>query len=195
MNRIEICNAALRLLARNRIDAFTDNSAEARVMSDIYDAALGHVMTGAAWGPMKTTSIQLSPLAQESADGQERYALPADGWFAITRVFLSPSGEEWPYILEGNVLVVPVDVPADSGLYVTYTEPLDAGKLPGYMRSYLIFTLAAWAALPLTENNSLADRMEAQAERARTSAMYADAMSGGQKLLALESEYSMIAGR
>jgi hypothetical protein len=195
MNQVETCNAALRLLARNRINALTDSSAEALVMADIYDVVFADLLTGYPWSFAKTTTESLSKLATETPDERERYPLPSVGWHILARVFIGPSGEEWPYEIEDNNLVVQYDVPSGSLLYATYTTAPNAGDLPSYVPPALVYALAAAAALPLTENNALADRLETLARSKLLNAQYADAASAGQKRLAQPGEYSVLAGR
>lgn len=194
MNQIEHINAALRLLARNTISGLTDTTAEARVASAIYKPAISECLSGYPWSFAKVTTAQLSASPGETPDEHEVYPLPAD-WLMITRVYEGPDGGEVQYELKGNSLVLDYDVGNEQGLYVDYLAQPNEGLLPPYFSPYLIKTLAAWMALPLTENNTLAETHAAMAARARKTATYSDAISAGQTYLAGEEEYSMIAGR
>lgn len=194
MNKEGIINASLRLLARNTISGLTDSTAEARVATALYDVIYDECLSGHPWSFAKLTTAQLSASPNETPDEREVYPLPA-GWLMLTKVYEGDSsGTEVPYEVKGNSVVTDWDV-SSSGLYVDYIKRPSEGLLPGYFTAYLVKALAAGFALPLTENNSIAENWAAQAEKSRRTAVYNDTVASGHKRLADEDEYSLIAGR
>lgn len=194
MNQVEFANAALRSIGRNRISGLTDATAEARIVTSLYDIAYAEALSGYSWSFAKVFTAQLSAAASETPDDRERYNLPA-GWFSITSVFEGGTGQQLGYNLIGNYLVMDEDVNTTNGLYAEYLARPNEGLLPPYFHPYFVAVLASWFALPLTENNDIAAHWAERAMLLKTEAQFSDMKSAGTKRLAVLDEYSMIAGR
>lgn len=194
MNKLEIINAALRLIGTNEINALSDNTAEARVVSDIYNAVFYEALSSHPWAFLRKDSIALSKEPNESPDGKYVYPLPSD-WLAIVKVYDDSTEAEVPYELSGNKILTDYLIPDGYSLYARYVKKPDEGELPLYFIPYFTALLASWLAIPLTENNSLAEYWTNRAQDLFYKAATADTASSGTKRLAQESEYTMISGR
>lgn len=196
-DRLEIVNRAMALLGAERLSSLEDATAPAQLVRDVYDLTLRAALSSYRWTFAREESAQLAPLVGATADGFQRYQLPAD-YLALTRVYVSSGAQdaaEVAFRLDGQVLVVLEDVPSTAGLYVGFVKAVGEGCLPPHVAKALSYELAAELAFPITENATLAELRREEAERLWTKARRVDFQSAGTRSLMDLSECSFLTAR
>lgn len=166
--KIGMCSNALLLLGDRPISSFSDNTAGAQVMANLYENTYRDLCTAQPWS-FARKQLQLSQNVTDPVfdSYQYSYNLPNDYLAAIG---LRDGGEYRIYA--GGLLYTNVS-PAE----FEYIARPSEGTLPPYFEKLVTDTLAARAASAVTDRTSMIDMMAAQAQDQLLRAMAIDAQN------------------
>jgi hypothetical protein len=186
----QIVNLALSWMGQNQINNLTDNQHEAEVMDANYDLSRDKVLNDAAW-TFATRRQILSPLAASPDFGfDNQFLIPSDvvfvhrvlrpesqGGLFTSRTRALPNAN-WQR--EGNLILA-----NEAVIHCIFIIRVTNADLypPAFIHA-LAARLAADTALTFTENQKMADRMEAMYEAKLAEAMYADGRQGRTEVAA-----------
>lgn len=154
---ISIASQALLLLRADTISSFSDDSNEAEIMNVIYDDHIKHLLSIHPW----TFATKKRQLNQDST--------APIGEYTYSHIIPSEALLIWALFNNDDVGSFPVQdydiYTADSGrrifsnydtLYADYVIYPDENIWPPYFSQFAIYSLAAYAAIPVTGNADLA---------------------------------------
>ena len=158
---LRLCSQALIICGASTISSFDEGTAEAEIAGNLYASTRDALLSAYRW-QFCTGQKKLGKLAGKPvADYRFAYQLPND-FLAVISVgdAAAPDGAGARY----RVMEERIETDLD-GVILTYTFRADEATYPPYFSKALISALAAEFALPVTESNTRADRLAAQAER------------------------------
>ena len=163
MSKIDICNRALVAVGANVIASFDDDSAEAIVANQIYDARVKAMMELHDWSFGKTTADLGAPLASsQTATGYAyAYNLPAGYRKAVQLWKVSEDDPPIDYEIYGNEL----HTDEAQTVYLTYMRQVTEEMFTALFEYALEMRLAADFAAGLTDKADKADYYTREAER------------------------------
>lgn len=171
-SEVDLVNWALRRIGASRITSLTDGSKNANAANDIYEQIRDDLLASSEWN----FATRRKKLAQDGTDPiygyDHRYDLPSD-WIRTISVHDNDAGTgTFDYREEEGHIVTSSDE-----VYMTYVARVtDPNKMPADFRSALAYELAKELALPVANSNTVFERMEKAALRAKGRAKATDAM-------------------
>lgn len=178
MNKTQIANLALSWLGQNHITSIDDSQVEATVMKDNFDAARDLVLEDGAW-TFATVRERWTPTNIDPAFGSDNVFLIPNNVLRVHRCYKASNNSSQRFTKavwrrEGAHILSP-----ESVLWVFLINKVTNTDLfsPGFVHA-LAARLAADTALALTENEKLANRMEALYERKRSLGLSRDGLQG-----------------
>ena len=179
-SKIQICNAALGLLAANRIMSLNDSdSTESMLCTDFYDMVQEEVLEAADWSFAKEYVI-LSPSSTDPEFKWDyQFTIPSD-CVRVIAVYDDPDAESKPkYERVGNTIVC-----NSNPIYVVYIKALtDTTKMSPLFREALYTKLAAKLAMPLTEDVRKESLFNKRANERLDEAATLDGLQGSQETI------------
>jgi hypothetical protein len=178
MTSVEIANLALGWIGQKAISSFDDGSVPAELCKANFDAAARTALERRAW-MFATQRLTLEPAAQTGdAAWPTSFVLPA----TVVRVLGADDGSgawETRWRREGQTIL------SEDGLATMYVRAImDVGDpttwSPGFTRAVAL-RVASDLCGPLTENATLADRLEAKYELAVRTAGTMDGLQGSSE--------------
>jgi hypothetical protein len=163
---VDICSSALVLIGADTIDTFEDGTNEALVAAKLYDNTVKSCLTEHRWN-FAVDQKQASKLTAAPADKWSvQYQLPAG------LLQLDDTNPNWIKYELYNSERLYSDF--DGELWIEGTYRVDESLFPFAFREYLEYRLAAKFAIPVADDEVLADRMLSQAEAYQRKAKQAD---------------------
>lgn len=182
-NKVDLASQALLLLGAETISAFNDGSAEGKVVSALYETTINGLLARQYWR-FATKTAQLSQLATDPPDHLYDYAysLPSDclmvqgmsetyygaasftGWYTQSKDLQRPR-----YQIQGREVWSDI-----SPLWIDYTFRPAEVDWPVYFDECVVHQLAADLAMPITENEKVAELWEIKARKTRAIAQVRD---------------------
>ncbi|MGB0817414.1 MAG: hypothetical protein ACPGQQ_00815 [Candidatus Puniceispirillaceae bacterium] len=159
-SNVDIASQALGLLRANTISSFDDGSNEADIVSLYYDDFMQDILTRYPW----SFATKKRLLNQTTAPINEfRYAhiMPAEAlrlWalFATDAVGAKPINKFDIQAPTGGRRILS----NNSVLYGEYTVYTAESNMPGYFTHFAIHAFAALIAMPVTDDDALAEKMQ-----------------------------------
>lgn len=172
----DLVNAALRLVAGNRITSLTQGNKNANVASDLYEVVRDDLLRCHNWN----FATKRAALARSStAPGFEfdyGYAVP-DDWMRTVSVHDNDGGIGTIVYREENVAGQRCILASTEQVYLRYVAKVtDPNMMPADFRTALVYSLARDLSQPVANSGSAVDRMDARAERKIMAAKSSDAM-------------------
>jgi hypothetical protein len=163
---LSICSSALILIGADTIETFEDGTNEALVAAQLYDNTLKSCLTEHRWN-FAVDQKQASKLstAPDNKWGVQ-YQLPSG------LLMLDNTDPDWLKYELYNSERLYTDF--DGELWIEGLFRVDESLFPYPFREYLEYRLAAKFAIPVADDEVLADRMLAQAEAYQRKAKLAD---------------------
>lgn len=171
-SEVSIANRALALVGDEPIALLTDANKRARACAALWPEIRDEVLRDHPWNSTSRRA-QLAALATAPLFGWDlQYAWPADA----VRIF-SVNDDLWSqrvgWAIEGRVILTNWTAPID----VVYgIDETDVNLFDAQLRAALAYRLASQLAMPLTQNEGLAERLEARYERMKISAAITDGL-------------------
>lgn len=169
LSAISLCSKALIKVGANGITSFDENTAEARVASQLYGMVRDGLLSSYPWR-FATAQQELNQLvAEPTADYKYAFALPLD----LLRILCAGEGRRGSglaYRVCENILQT------DSRrVILTYIFRPQEESFPPFFDELLVAKLAAEFCLPLTESAARSDLLNRQAESLLSRAKLIDA--------------------
>lgn len=186
MNRTDICNMALSIVSRQRIDSFEDASEEAKICATYYEHTRRRILKMYNWGFAR--HLDKLALRKQTIPGWDFcYGYP-QGCLTVQLVFEENNArqremerQDFQIItLTGNDKVIATDVPLAWAEYtydVTNTESFSEEFVEALTRM-----LAANIAIPLTSNSDLMNMNMQLAQQAINIAMQESAVEQERRM-------------
>lgn len=179
MNQIDICNMALALINRERIDSLEDSSQEAKMCKTFYDHERRRLLKMYSWGFARKTD-QLALRVNTIPGWDFIYGLPQD-CISVLFVFNDMTVERREFnrqdfrivTVTGSDKVIATNVENAWAEYIYNSK--DTNAFSEEFVETFVHALAAKLALPLTSNTELAQRNLQLAQAAMNMAALEDA--------------------
>lgn len=167
-SKIGMASNALLLLGDRPISSFTDNTAGAQAMANLYESTYTDLVTNTPWTfARKQRTLSQNTTAPTFKNYKYSYNLPNDYLAGIGLL----SNMQYNIYIDGKLYT------NDSNAQLEYICRPDEGNIPPYFQRLVEETLAARAAMAVTDNASLATLREQRAELALSRARSIDAQS------------------
>lgn len=172
----DIVNAALRLVAGNRITSMAQGTKNANVAADLYQAVRDNILASHNW-KFATLRAELSRSATAPAfEFQYAYVVP-DDWMRTVSVHDNNQGFSTVEHKEGNVAGQRCLLASTEQLFLRYVGKItDPNLMPADFRMALIYMLASDLGQPVANSGSAVDRADARATRKLLAAKASDSM-------------------
>lgn len=150
---IDIASEALTLIEADTIDSFDGGSREAEVMARIFKTTFDSCLSASTWN-FATKDQQLNNTGTAPVDKRWAYSFTLPSDFIRRIEVMDPTGipyDDWT--VQGTQVLANRDP-----LILKYVaRPADYAALPPWFVEYLIASLAAKAARPITSDDSMAE--------------------------------------
>jgi hypothetical protein len=171
-SEVQICSNALLLLGDETIASFTENSARARLCSNLWDTVRDGVLRSHPWN-CALARVTLAPdVTTPAFDWAYSFTLPSD----CLRVWTVGQDDSMPpeWEVENGKLLMD-----DAVAYVRYIQRLeDAARYDSLLRLALTSGMAAALAYPITKSATQQEAMHKLHAMHMRSARTADGMEG-----------------
>lgn len=154
---VSIASEALILLRANTISSLSDDSNEGEILNTLYPDFVEHILGMYPWSfAMKKRQLNQDSTAP-IAEYTYSHIIPAEAlliWTVFQDTSTRPVRDYDIYGVEGGRRIYS----NYSTLYADYTVYTDENNWPPYFRNFAKHALAAYIAVPVTGNQSLADQ-------------------------------------
>ena len=158
LSAISLCSKALIKVGANGMTSFDENTAEARVASQLYDMVRDGLLSSYPWR-FATAQKELNRLVTgPTADYEYAFALPLD-LLRILSAGQQRRGNGLTYRVHENVLQT-----NSPNVILTYIFRPQEESFPPFFDELLVSKLAAEFCLPLTESTTRSDFLNKQTE-------------------------------
>jgi hypothetical protein len=163
-----LCNAALAKIGAARITGLQEASRNANLCAELYEKCRDDLLRAHSWNFAAARAKLARDAAAPVFGFAHAFALPAD-WVRCVAAFADPGGRNAAvYRIEGARLLSDAEA-----LYLSYVRRLtEVNAMPADFREALACLLARELALPITQSNTLEEKLEARfrarLRRART---------------------------
>ena len=169
LSAISLCSKALIKVGANGMTSFDENTAEARVASQLYGMIRDGLLSSYPWR-FATAQKELNQLvAEPTADYKNAFALPSD-LLRILSAGQQRRGSGLVYRVCENILQTDA-----SSVILTYIFRPQEESFPPFFDELLVSKLAAEFCLPLTESTARSDYLNKQTESLLSRAKLIDA--------------------
>lgn len=179
---VQICNYALTLLGKERINSLSEDSTTARACNAIYELVRDACLSEHEWG-FATEYVSLgAPLSDEPLfEYDYQFTLPTD----CLRVIKTNLVDGSPWEISNGKLLCDSD-----SVYVKYIKKEESPSLysPAFSK-YLAARLAEELAFPLTGSRTLELDFHQRAERLRLSGFGQDSVEGDSNDQPVNDDY------
>lgn len=172
----DLVNAALRLVAGNRITSLAAGSKNSNVADDLYQVVRDDMLASHNWN-FATRRAELARSSTAPAfQFTYGYAVP-DDWMKTVTVHDNDGGFGTIEYKEENVADQRCILASTEQLFLRYIAKVtDPNLMPADFRMALVYTLGSRLAQPVANSGSTVDRLEAMARSKLLSAKSMDAM-------------------
>ncbi|MCK9549138.1 hypothetical protein [Aquamicrobium sp.] len=182
VSKLEIFNAALDELGHEILSDTGEGNRAAQVLARLYDKVVADCLAEGSWNFAMETIKAESDTGVEPAFGfRQVFAKPSD-W---VRTFAVSEDEYFTYPLLHYYDDANYWSADNSPIYIRYVSNdtglgLEMSRWPAAFRRFVELELAARACMPITQNASLREDVEAARDKARKNAKSHDAMNEPQ---------------
>lgn len=175
-SKVDIANVALRRVGAPRIVSFTEDSASAQVVNDVYDIMLEDLLRQHFWN-FAIRRQKLARLSNVPAfEFDYSYSVPQD-WIRTVSVHPNDNGSGTMKYKEEEIDNKRVILSSEEDVYMRYVARVtDPNKWSADFRNAVSMTLARELAIPLGDSNTLLTNMDTMAKRAVARARSTDGM-------------------
>jgi len=196
---VKLASNALIRLGHTTIASFTDGTAGAEVMSNLFEDSYKALLTQTRWR-FATRTQRLSKLTTnpDNTSYQYQYTLPSDMLYVIkassgsfnknTNTFQTGSSIS-NYEIYGDKLYA-----NESDLAIDYISNIPSNLIPSYFAITVEFYLASIAAIAITGDTDKADYFDKQYQKSLLRAKFADSSQRPSDSLADQSPYISVRG-
>lgn len=162
-NSIKVMNAALTELGIEPISAFTDNSIAARTGNTTFADVVEEVLSLYPWRFARDVqTLQADAQATPPAGWESMWPLP-DAALVVHSVHADDVRQEFDVF--GRNVALNVDPDGAAVVKAEVTIYVDPSLWPGYFRRAFIVHFASTMAMPLTQDESMMERLRMSAAR------------------------------
>lgn len=171
----DLVNAALRLVAGNRVTSMAAGTKNANVASDLYQVVRDDMLASHNWN-FATKRQELARSSTAPAyEFTYAYVAPAD-WVKTVSVHDNDQGIGSLEYKEENVGDQRCLLASTENLFLRYIAKVtDPNLMPADFRMALVYALASDLGQPVANSGSVVDRMDARASRKLLVAKFSDA--------------------
>lgn len=175
ISETDICNAAIRLVAGNRITSLTQGTKNANVASDLYEIVRDDLLRSHNWNFATRRASLARSATTPTFEFDYAYVLPSD-WVRTISAHDNDGGTGTVECKEEEVGGQGVLCASVEALYLRYVALVtDTNRMPPDFRKALISSLARDIALPVADSNTVREFYTRQADRDILRAKAADA--------------------
>lgn len=154
---IEICNSAIAKVRGKRILTLSDDTTEARLLTDMYPRVRDALLRSHPWNFAKARQALAASVDEPVYEYDYKYQLP----ISCLRLLSTDIPDHEPWALEEERYILT----SCSEVNVTFIKLVTADKFDAHFCEVLSYQLAEQLAYPLTQGTALAASMEAKAAR------------------------------
>jgi len=159
LTNINLISTALMKIGASPITSISEDSAEAEVASNLYDAIKNSILSAHPWSfATKQISLTKSEVNEPIADYDASFDLPSDFLRALS-AGTGDNGQGLTYRITGDKIHANADE-----INLTYIFAPNESEFPPFFNSALIAKLSAEFCIPLTENSSRTEILSKLAE-------------------------------
>lgn len=160
--KLDICSQALVLIRANPISSFLESSDAAAVCNILYNSFIKDIFSRYPWSFSKKTSTLARYSGAPIKKYKYAYAMPNDClrvWGLYSGDKLVEDYEICGENLDNKAHSIPLILSNEESLTLDYNASVSEDLWPGYFLNYAIYALADLLAGPITDDDTIVDKM------------------------------------